>query len=94
MLRPQPTDAPDLVAADEALRANSLQALYAAAVTLLLFAAAGPLLLLVAPAEPATVLACFVATAVGIVALGLRLARATPRSGATTAEVGARAQSV
>jgi hypothetical protein len=43
-VRAQPISSPDIIAADEAIRRSSSQALYAAAVTLLLYASVGPLL--------------------------------------------------
>jgi hypothetical protein len=43
-VRAQPLSSADVIAADEAIRRNSSQALYAAATTLLLFVASGPLL--------------------------------------------------
>jgi hypothetical protein len=45
VVRRQPIDPPDILAADEAIRRNSVRTLHAAATTLLLYGAAGPLIL-------------------------------------------------
>jgi hypothetical protein len=72
--RPQPLAAPDVLAADDAIRSRSLHALTASGVTLLLYCAADPLLRLIAVGSTRLAVVVTLICAVGIPWWGWRLA--------------------
>jgi hypothetical protein len=74
-MRAQPLSSADVIAADEAIRRNSSQALYAAATTLLLYAATGPLLGWMVEYSVGVALALTLLMLPAVPAIGWRLGR-------------------
>lgn len=72
-VRSQPAGSPDVIAADEAIRRNAVQALHAAAITLMLYAAVGPIIFVLAGSSAVMALVLTLVAMAGIPLLGWRI---------------------
>lgn len=78
-LRSQPAGLPELIEADEAIRRNAVQALHAAAITLMLYASVGPVIYVLAGSSAVVALVLTLVAMVGIPLLGWRIGPAGRR---------------